>query len=113
VVTAAGGCSDTANAQVRVLGDIGTPIAIPTGFSPNKDGTNDGLHVLGGPFVEVDFRVYNGWGNLIFSTTDPNGSWDGTYKGEPQPGGVYVYTATGVTNKGRHLKTSGSVTLIR
>lgn len=113
VVTAAGGCSDTATAQVRVLGDIGTPIAIPTGFSPNNDGTNDELRVLGGPFVEVDFRVYNGWGNLVFSTTDPGGSWDGTYKGEPQPGGVYVFTATGVTIKGRHVKTSGSVTLIR
>ncbi len=113
VVTAAGGCSDTATAMVRVLGEEVKPIAIPTGFSPNNDGSNDELRVLGGPFLEVDFRVYNGWGNLIFSTTDPNQGWDGTYKGEAQPGGVYVYTATGVTTKGRRIKASGSVTLIR
>jgi len=113
VVTAAGGCADTAYATVRVLGDDLKPIAIPTGFSPNNDGSNDALHVLGGPFVEVDFRVYNGWGNLIFSTTDQNVGWDGTYKGEPQPGGVYVYTATGISTTGRRIKASGSVTLIR
>ncbi len=113
IVTAAGGCSDTAFATIRVLGDDIKPIAIPTGFSPNNDGKNDELRVLGGPFVEVDFRIYNGWGNLIFSSTDPNVGWDGTYQGVAQPGGVYVYTATGITTTGRHIKASGSVTLIR
>lgn len=114
IVTAAGGCADTAYATIRLIDEEDyKPIAIPTGFSPNNDGNNDVLRVLGGPFQEVDFRIYNGWGNLIFSTTDPNEGWDGTYKGEPQPGGVYVYTAVGITKKGRYIKTSGSVTLIR
>jgi gliding motility-associated-like protein len=114
IVTAAGGCADTAYATVRLIQEEEyKPIAIPTGFSPNNDGNNDELRVLGGPFSEVDFRIYNGWGNLVFSTTDPNQGWDGTYKGEAQPGGVYVYTAVGITTKGRYIKTSGSVTLIR
>jgi gliding motility-associated-like protein len=61
----------------------------------------------------VDFRVYNQWGNLVFSSTNPNEGWDGTYKGVKQPGGVYVYTAVGTTLKGRFVRLSGNVTLIR
>jgi gliding motility-associated-like protein len=71
------------------------------------------LHVLGGPFEEVDFKIYNNWGNEIFSTTDPEGGWDGSYKGTQQPVGVYVYTVTGTTIDGKKIKLSGNVTLIR
>jgi len=113
VIQSAGGCFDTTSANVEALDPIGTPVAIPSGFSPNGDQSNDVLHVLGGPFKEVDFRIYNEWGNLVYSTTDPLGGWDGTYKGESQPGGVYVYTATGTTVKGRFVRLSGNVTLIR
>ncbi|HET6992837.1 MAG TPA: gliding motility-associated C-terminal domain-containing protein, partial [Bacteroidia bacterium] len=115
IITSAGGCTDTAVANVDANETLTTPVAIPTGFTPNNDGTNDVLHVLGGPFKEVDFKIYNEWGNLIYHTTsvDPNEGWDGTYKGKPQPGGVYVYTVTGVTIAGRNVKLSGNVTLIR
>lgn len=113
IITSSGGCTDTAVSTVTASETLTTPVAIPTGFTPNDDGTNDVLHVLGGPFKEVDFRIYNEWGNLVFSTTDPNGGWDGTYKGQKQPGGVYIYTATGTTVAGRYVKLSGNVTLIR
>lgn len=113
VVTSSGGCTDTATATVAANETLTQPVAIPTGFSPNDDGQNDVLHVLGGPFTEVDFNIYNDWGNLVFSTTDPNGGWDGTYKGKPQPGGIYVYTVTGKTIDGRNVVLSGNVTLIR
>ena len=113
IITSAGGCTDTATNTVNAHENLTTPVAIPTGFTPNGDGTNDVLHVLGGPFKEVDFRIYNEWGNLIYSTTDPNAGWDGTYQGKNQPGGVYVYTATGTTVAGKHVKLSGNVTLIR
>ncbi len=113
IVTSAGGCSDTTTSNVDADETLTTPVAIPTGFTPNGDANNDVLHVLGGPFSEVDFSIYNEWGNLIFHTTDPNSGWDGTYKGKPQPGGIYVYTATGTTIAGRYVKLSGNVTLIR
>ncbi len=113
IVHSGDGCADTVMSRIEVLAPWGTPVAIPTGFSPNGDGSNDELHVLGGPFRDVDFRVYNQWGNLVFSTTNPDEGWDGTYKGVKQPGGVYVYTAVGNTMKGRFVKLSGNVTLIR
>jgi gliding motility-associated-like protein len=113
VITSSGGCSDTAVAVVTPEEQILKPVAIPTGFTPNGDSKNDVLHVLGGPFSEVDFRIYNDWGNLVYSTTDPLGGWDGTYQGKPQPGGVYIYTVVGITIDGNPVRMSGNVTLIR
>ncbi len=113
IITSAGGCTDTITTNVDAHESLTTPVAIPTGFTPNDDGTNDVLHVLGGPFKDVDFSIYNEWGNLVFHTNDVNGGWDGTYNGKKQPGGVYVYTATGNTVAGRFVKLSGNVTLVR
>ena len=113
VVTNTAGCSDTIVSVIQALSKAIEPIAVPTGFSPNGDGGNDVLHVLGGPFESVDFKIFNGWGNLIFSTTDPKGGWDGTYQGTAQPVGVYVYTVSGKTIDGKNIKMSGNVTLIR
>lgn len=113
VVSNTAGCRDTITSVVQAFDQRVEPIAVPTGFSPNSDGNNEVLHVLGGPFETVEFKIYNGWGNLIFSTTDPKAGWDGTYKGVAQPVGVYVYTVEGITIEGKALKMSGNVTLIR
>ncbi|HTF05120.1 MAG TPA: gliding motility-associated C-terminal domain-containing protein, partial [Bacteroidia bacterium] len=113
IITSAGGCTDTATSVVNPTEQILTPVAIPTGFTPNGDLTNDVLHVLGGPFSECDFRIYNEWGNMVYSTTDPDGGWDGTYQGKEQPGGVYIYTVIGTTIDGKPVNLSGNVTLIR
>lgn len=113
VVSNTAGCTDTIVSVVQALDKLLEPIAVPTGFSPNGDGSNEELHVLGGPFTTVDFKIYNGWGNVIFSTNDPKAGWDGTYKGTAQPVGVYVYTVEGVTIEGKTVKLSGNVTLIR
>lgn len=113
IITSAGGCTDTAISVVTPTEEVMTPVAIPTGFTPNGDATNDVLHVLGGPFSECDFRIYNEWGNLVYSTTDPDGGWDGTYQGKEQPGGVYIYTVIGTTIDGNPVNLSGNVTLIR
>jgi gliding motility-associated-like protein len=37
------------------------------------------------------FEIFNRWGQLIFSTTDINEGWDGTYKGKKCEAGFYVW----------------------
>ncbi|HXC05359.1 MAG TPA: PKD domain-containing protein, partial [Bacteroidia bacterium] len=89
------------------------PAALPSAFTPNGDGHNDIFYVRGGPFLKLDFAVYNNWGNLIFHSTSQNDGWDGTYNGALQPGGTYVWIVTGETIDNRPVKLSGNVTLIR
>lgn len=109
VVTDINGCMDTTYKDIVVF----MPPLVPSGFSPNGDGENDVLYVLGGVFEELDFKVYNNWGQLIYQGNDQAEGWDGTYKNIDQPLGVYVYTVRAVTYDGEVHELSGDVTLLR
>lgn len=110
IVTDEAGCVDTA---VNVVPVYHGPL-VPTAFTPNGDGNNDFLMILGGNFEEIDFKIYNNWGQVIFETTDPNSpGWDGTFRDEEQPIGVYVYVATVKTYDGVEHLLSGDVSLLR
>lgn len=113
VVANALGCTDTIVKSVIVIRDAEDLPLLPNAFSPNKDDLNDEFKVLGGPFKSVEFKVYNNWGNLIFESKDENKGWDGTWKGEPQEAGDYVYTLRIITLNGEIIKKYGSVALIR
>jgi gliding motility-associated-like protein len=103
------GCIDTVTNEIIVF----LPPFIPTGFSPNGDITNSVLYVLGGPFKELQFDIYNNWGEIIFTSVEQATGWDGTYKSAPQPMGVYVYTVKAITLDDVEHKLAGDVTLIR
>ena len=105
----ANGCTDTTYKNIVVF--MGP--AVPLAFSPNGDNANDLFFVQGGPFIEMEFNIYNNWGELIFSTTDTNAGWDGTYNGVNQPLGVYVYTVKCKTEDNTTHQLSGDVTLLR
>jgi gliding motility-associated-like protein len=92
----------------QICGDV----FIPSGFSPNGDLVNDILYARGICIVELDFKVYDRWGELIFSTSDQNIGWDGTFKGKPALSGVYVYTVSAKV-KGSIINAQGNVTLLR
>ncbi len=49
----------------------------------------------------------------VFETADLNQGWDGTWKNEPQPIGVYIYTVEAISETGRKFTKQGNVTLIR
>lgn len=109
VVTDVNGCVDTVRNEIIVF----LPPFVPSGFAPNGNGTNDVLYVLGGPFLELKFDIYNGLGQLIFTSTDQAIGWDGTYKDAPQPMGVFVYTVKATTLDNLQHELSGDVTLMR
>lgn len=73
-----------------------SPSVMPNAFTPNGDGLNDcfGVRHLA-PIQDLDFRIYNRYGQLIFRTSDPSACWDGTFKGEPQNSGAFAYIVSG------------------
>lgn len=103
-------------------------VQVPNSFSPNGDGVNDFLKVLtnvdadnnytngfveGGAIAEIDFRVYNRYGILVFKTSDPHEGWDGTFKGKPENPATFVYTIDYRLINGRSSNLKGNVTLFR
>jgi gliding motility-associated-like protein len=106
------GCSDSICKPLRIL-FIGI-IDIANAFSPNKDGQNDIIFVKGYGIEEIEFRIYNRWGQLIFESNDINVGWDGTFKGVPQEAEVYVYTLKAKFKNGVETDLrKGNITLLR
>ncbi|HIE15699.1 MAG TPA: PKD domain-containing protein, partial [Bacteroidales bacterium] len=108
------GCVDSASTILIIdSGEEIYPPKLPNAFSPNGDGQNDIFYPRGGPFTSIEFKIYNNWGEEIFSTTDVSGGWDGTKNGVVQPIGTYVWTLKATTIDGKEYSKSGDVTLIR
>ena len=86
-------------------------IFIPTAFTPNGDGINDYWRIPAlNAFSTFELLVFDRYGKIVFQNKNANQPWDGTYKGEPQPIGSYVYQIT--LNQFPGLL-KGTVTIIR
>ena len=89
-------------------------LLVPTAFTPNGDGRNDVFRVANLSFQKlIEFRVFNRWGQEVYSTTDNNGGWDGTWKGVAQDMGIYTYIIRVAFPDGTVSTYKGDVTLIR
>ena len=106
------GCQTSANGTAK--GETVTKeIFVPNAFTPNGDGKNDVLLVYGNSIASLDFIIFDQWGELIFETTNQSKGWDGSYKGKPQPVGVYVYVLKATRTDGSAITKKGSINLIR
>ncbi|MEP6466103.1 MAG: T9SS type B sorting domain-containing protein [Parafilimonas sp.] len=89
-------------------------VFIPTAFTPNGDGVNDVFRpTVAGMKQFLYFRVYNRWGQLLFSTSEANKGWDGTYNGNRQASGTYVYSVQAIDYAGKPYFKKGTFVLIR
>jgi len=116
IVTAmqANGCYDVADVNVIISEELN--FFIPNLFTPNGDQSND-LFLMYGNGVDpnnFNFNVFNRWGEIVFETDDINvmftEGWDGTFNGEQQPVGTYVWTMSGFTVDGTALQFGGKNT---
>lgn len=105
------GCIATDSLTIVVLNNL--KVYIPNSFSPNGDGNNDVFLIYGEAIKTIDLKVFNRWGELIFKTENQFQGWDGTYKGEMQNPGVYVYDAKITFLDDKTNQRAGSITLIR
>lgn len=100
--------------SVRVNIDYRDNLFVPSAFTPNGDGKNDVFRISNLTFQKLqEFRVFNRWGQEIFSTTDPVRGWDGSWKGVPQDMGVYQYLIRVAYPDGYIETYKGDVTLVR
>ncbi len=105
------GC--VAQDSINVVVDVESLIATPNAFTPGGTTNSEFKILLNGLAAVNYFRIFDRWGNMVFQTTDVNQGWDGNYKGQPQPFGVYVYELQAVTTEGTIVTKHGNLTLIR
>ncbi len=88
-------------------------VDVPNSFSPNGDGLNDILYVKGVGITDMTFRVYNRYGELIYETTDQKEGWDGTFRGQEENPGVFLWTVEYTLVDDSTTTKSGTITLIK
>ncbi len=107
------GCLDSASILVKVF-TTNPQIFVPTGFTPNNDGLNDILKPIGVGIDRIEyFRIYNRWGQLVFSTTKNGQGWDGKISNKLQTTGTYAWIVKAVDYTGKSVFQKGTTTLIR
>ena len=75
---------------------------------------NDVYQIIVGKNIElIDFKIFDRWGNLIFSSDKKDFKWDGSYKSKPCNSGVYAYIVEVTYSDGLSETLSGNITLLR
>lgn len=100
------------NVQIDIRTDCDS-WGIPNAFSPNGDGVNDVFNVMGSGVGSYTLKIYNRYGQHIFTTSDLSLGWDGTFHNKEQEVGTYVWYADIFLKNGEQVNTKGNLTLIR
>ncbi len=107
------GCFALDTVKIRVF--LTTPnIFVPTAFTPNGDRLNDRLTPIPVGISDFEFfRIFNRWGQLVFSTQRIGEGWDGVFRGIPQGNETFSWQVRGRDYLGNTLFRKGTSTLIR
>jgi len=111
LVTTVDNCTATGERTVNLFSGL----YMPNAFTPNNDGLNDVFRIPPSIKIKVNFfSIFNRWGDMVFSTSDPSVGWDGTYNGSPTAMATYVWVIQ-YTDPLTNLpaQSQGTVVLIR
>jgi gliding motility-associated-like protein len=114
-ITDSMGCVASENATIMKSFELceDPSVFIPNIFSPNGDGENDVLYVIGRNISQLEFLIFNRWGEKVFESNNLETGWDGTHRGSPQNSGVYVYSIKATLRNGSIEELKGTITLVK
>lgn len=89
---------------------------IPSGFTPNGDGINDGFGLVMENVELYELTIFNRWGQVVHYSNNPDQPWLGDVNQSGQyyaPNGVYSYSLR-FKGKNKEAKTiHGNITIMR
>ena len=118
LVEAVEGLGNIYNYQMKSESNEHCAVQEPHLYLPNAF-TPDGLNPIFKPYMIYYLRdgyqmqVFNRWGQLVFETGDTESGWNGKFKGEPAPAGVYVYHIKVIGANGKIIEKRGTISLLR
>jgi gliding motility-associated-like protein len=108
-------CGEQVDTVRVILKACDCEMLIPNSFTPNDDNRNDYFY----PVLQCDYSYYSmtikdKWDNVVFFTDNTNGKWDGKYKGNLCPEGMYTYIIESIEKGSDKRKPrAGQVSLFR
>jgi gliding motility-associated-like protein len=106
------GCYGVADIVVRVF-RTEADIFVPNAFTPGSSTNNIFRPIPAGISSLQYFRVYNRWGQLVYSTFTIGQGWDGYLNGRLQDTGTYVWMVQGTSYTGKTVSHRGVMILVR
>ncbi|HWK02493.1 MAG TPA: gliding motility-associated C-terminal domain-containing protein [Puia sp.] len=110
--TSALGCYGVADIVVRVF-KTGADIFVPNAFTPGGATNNIFRPITAGISSLQYFRVYNRWGQLVYSTSALGQGWNGYLNGRLQDTGTYAWMVQGTSYTGKVISRKGVMILVR
>lgn len=105
-------CIATDSVQIQEM--CPPEIFVPKAFVPGSPNPNQYFDIFGHDFINFQITIYNRWGEVIYYTENPKQPWDGYYRGEIMPVGVYPWVINFQDLNGVQQPTlEGSVTIVR
>lgn len=107
------GCIDSTCHDIFIYED--PVLYLPNSFTPDGDGINDFFGPIGFSMAVFEMRVFDRWGEVIYTWSDLTGRWDGTFRTVPAKEDVYGWKIVYATLKNPHVnrEIQGHVTLLR
>jgi gliding motility-associated-like protein len=102
--------------EKREIVDVkrGFDVMFPDAFTPNGDGRNDYFRPEMRGLVEVQLLIFNTWGEVIWTTTNPESrGWNGEINGREAENGNYVYKLIGRSFNGIKIEENGVFALLK
>ena len=114
VTVANGSCPTRDDVYVDFI-DAQTFVMIPNIFTPNGDDKNQTFDIQYQDVAFFKLEIYNRWGRLIFSTSDPAVKWNGLINGRVASEGAYYYILdySGICAEDDIIHKTGNVTIVR
>lgn len=89
-------------------------IEIPNLITANQDGINDLFYIKNPENIPIVYtRIYDRWGMVMYSSSEQEPKWDGTYNGEKCNSGVYAYVIEARCQKRTNIVKSGNISIVK
>lgn len=85
----------------------------PNSFIPNADGLNDVYDEKGVNYSIVEIVIFNRWGEIVYSEKGGFSGWNGMFKNQKCPDGIYVVKCTYTDCTGIETEMKLHVNLLR
>jgi gliding motility-associated-like protein len=106
------GCTGLGEVLVKIF-KTGPDIFVPNAFTPGNATNRVFRPIPVGITALQYFRIYNRWGQLVYSTSRIGDGWDGMQNGRPLPPGSYVWMVQGTTYTNHTVFHKGVMVLVR
>ena len=106
-------CKDIDSITVTVDERFSEGPFIPSGISPNGDGTNDYWYIRWlYRYPDNEVTILNRWEDVVYKTDNYQNDWYGTYNGKELPEGTYYYILRIFENGEQTQNYTGPITIL-